>query len=455
MSNVVYAKFGEHRGTRRIWLEGERLARQGIAPGARFRVEIVPGRVSLLFAQEGDRVVSAKRRGDRARPVIDVNRAEVAAALGNGERVRVVIRPNRIDITPHHIDVARDRREARLRGKLSAGEALDVGTLAHGAGILDHALHEGLDDAGVPARLAFAVEIEPAYLDTSERNNPLWDARSIAIEGDMLEVEADKLPALDVLVAGLPCTGASLSGRAKNRLTAAEEHPTAGALFVAFLRIVEACNPAVVLLENVPQYQTTASMAVIRAVLVHRGYRIEETILDGNALGALEARQRLCMVAVSSGLPSIPLDGLEPIRRREATLAEVLEDVPEDSPRWKAFAYLDAKETRDKAAGKGFARQVLDADAESCGTIGAGYAKCRSTEPFLRNPRTGLQRILTPREHAAVKGIPFALVEGESETRQHEMLGQSVIHPAFRAVGRRIGAVLRELRVTPAQAQAV
>lgn len=447
MANVIYTRLGERRGNRRLWLEGTRLANQGIVPGIRFDLRMEKGRAVLQFGEQGERVVSRRQRNGKELPVIDVNSAELEQALGQAERIRVVIRRDCIEVTVHHHEMAERDRVQRLLAKLADGRPLDIGSLAHGGGILDHAIHTGLRDAGIPSRLAFAVEIEKAYLDCSQQNNEVWDAESVGIEAPMEEVEVRKLPKCDVLLSGLPCTGASLSGRAKNGLKRAEEHETAGALYLAFLNVVQATRPSVVLLENVPAYQGTVSYLVINQVLEGLGYTVHDTILDGHALGALERRQRLCMVAVSRDVKGFDFDGLKPVRTREESISAILDDVPEDSERWRAFEYLDAKQERDKEAGKGFSRQVLSGDEEGCGTIGRGYAKCRSTEPFLLKPDgSGLQRIFTPREHARLKGIPEHLIDGVSDTIAHEILGQSVIHPAFKAVGRLLGATLASLK---------
>src|SRR5690606_27281726 len=114
--------------------------------------------------------------------------------------------------------------------------------------------------------------------------------------------------------------------------------------------------------------------------------------------------------------------------------------------------YLAEKEKRDKAAGKGFSRQLLTGDEPYCGTIGKGYSKARSTEPFIVHPQTPeLSRLLTPLEHSRVKGIPEEVIEGLADTTAHEILGQSVVYPAFQAVAQEIGHSLwRWLNLTPA-----
>jgi len=62
-------------------------------------------------------------------------------------------------------------------------------------------------------------------------------------------------------------------------------------------------------------------------------------------------------------------------------------------------------------------------------------------------------RQLTPVEHARVKGIPESLIAGVPATVAHEILGQSVIFPAFEAVGLAVGQCLQRqapaLRVVP------
>ncbi len=448
MSNVVYLKVGEHRGRRRIWLQGQKLARKGYVPGKRYRLFLDEHRkvVRLERKHDGERIVS--RKGSAEIPVIDLKWDEMEKVFAGVERVRVVIRKDRITVSIHHVDAGQKERVCRFRAKLRSGQPLDIGSLAHGGGVLDLAIHNGLAGAGLSSRLAFAVEIEDQYLEASQENNPVWDAESIAICAPMEEVEVGKLPKVDGLVAGLPCTGASLSGRAKNGLKAAEEHETAGALFLAFLATFQAVQPAFILLENVPQYQNTVSMTVIRNVLEGLGYDLHERVIDG--MGALENRQRFVMVALTKGLVDFDIESIVPVRAKEAALRDVLEEVPLDSPRWKSFDYLAAKEERDRANGKGFRRQLLTGDEDQCGTIGRGYAKCRSTEPFLVHPEDpALSRLLTPVEHARVKTIPERLVAGLSDTIAHQILGQSVIFTAFEAVGQHLGKSLRALGSTP------
>lgn len=104
------------------------------------------------------------------------------------------------------------------------------------------------------------------------------------------------------------------------------------------------------------------------------------------------------------------------------------------------------------AAGKGFKRQLVTPDSTSVGTVGRGYFKGRSTEPFLQHPdpsKSELSRLFTATEHARLKGIPPSMVDGLSETIAHEVLGQSVVYPVFQAVGEALGMALTNQVINP------
>jgi len=446
MATIVNTKLGEHRGKKRIWLEGQKLLREGYCPGMRFDLESKDAQVVLRVKPQGKFTVSKRERNGRVFPIIDLTAQELTRIFDGVEMLRVFIRSGTIVISAHHQQERVSERVNRLVRKLQNGEALSVCSLFHGGGVLDKAVHAGLRKSGINSAITVAVEMESKYLDSSLANNPeLWNENSIVIDSPIQAVNLNRgAPQVDILLGGIPCTGASKSGRSKNKLAFAESHETAGALFFNFLQFVEVLNPAIVLIENVPEYQNTASMQVIRSVLSSLGYCLQERILDGNALGVLERRKRLCVVALSHGIKGFELDKVQPVRTKENSIQDILEAVPLGSSCWKSFDYLAEKELRDKAAGKGFSRQLLSGEEAFCGTIGKDYAKCRSTEPFIVHPQQPeLSRLFTPTEHCRLKGIPERLIHGLSDSVAHQILGQSVVFPAFEALAFALGNCLR------------
>lgn len=449
---VSEVKVGTSRGAPRVWMEGMKLARAGFVPGTKYAIEVAGVRVVMRIAEGGERAVSVKRRGDAEMPVIDLNSAKALGVFDGLERVRVIVRANEITLLPLATQVKAKERLARITDKLRRGEPLAVGSLCHGGGTTSFAVEPGMAEAGVPTRLAFAADIDPEVLHHAQANNPVWRADTAAIAVPMQEMVADdwllaKLGRMEMLEAGIPCVAASLAGRAKKGLAMAEADPNAGHLVVAFLGLVEAFQPAIVVVENVPPYQNTASAHLIRHTLRDWGYTVSEAVLEAQDFGSIEARKRLALVATTAGL-TFDVATIRPSpSSTPRTLGAVLDDVPVDDPSWSTMNYLRDKETRDKEAGKGFRMQIVDATSTKIGTLGAHYQKNRSTEPKVRHPIEGdaLLRLLTPREHARIKGVPASMIAGLPATRAHHLLGNGVSVQTFRAIGVALGTALAAL----------
>jgi DNA (cytosine-5)-methyltransferase 1 len=454
MKTYAILSIGENKGAPRVWLEGRVPETAGLEPGVRYEVRQLENRKALVIMAEagGSRVVSRKERGGRSVPVIDLNSRDALGIFAGYTRLRAIVQGARIYLLPCATEAQAQERVERVLAKLQSGTPVAVGSLSHGGGVLSHAIHSGLQSEGLAATLAFANEIRPELIEHAAGANETWSADTIALASPMQELACDpyameRLPKVEVLEAGLPCSGASVAGRAKRGLALPEEHPEVGHLVWAFLSIVAKVQPAVIVLENVPQYRSTASMAILRNALRDMGYALHETEFEGNAWGALEARKRMCAVAVTRGLRFDP-EALAAPNIAAGTLSDVLEPIPADDASWSPMQYLRAKEERDIAAGNGFRLRVLDAGATSVPTITKGVSKRRSTDPMIAHPtRAGLMRIPTPVEHARCKRIPETLVEGLPMTLAHELLGQSVIYPPFRRLGEVIAQMLKRGRV--------
>lgn len=448
MKHYLVATLGAHRGSPRLWLQGANLAHAGFKPGMRFDVELVPDNLRLFLSESGERTVSRKRRGETEQPVIDINSRDVLDAFVGHAAVRVVI----LDTGIHVLPVASEkRRQVRLRRAwetLQEGEPLAMGSLSHGGGIMSHAIHAGLYLEGLDSRLRFANEIRGELLDHAREANDAWEPETVALAAPLQELTFDRwamsqLPGVDILEAGLPCSGASVSGRAKRKLAMAEEHPEVGHLVAPFLAFIAQVNPLVVVLENVIQYQSSASAAIMRTMLRDMGYDVHDLVLKGREFGAIEDRDRFCLVALTRGI-EFDVSALEMPVTEAQPLGSVLEPVPCDDPRWSMMVGLKAKQERDVEAGKGFKMQVFDASSHRIGTITKGYAKVRSTDPKIRHPdNPDLLRQITPIEHARVKQIPERLIAGLSDTVAHEVLGQSVVYKPFVALGALIAKSLK------------
>lgn len=454
MNGYYIKKVGDHRGAPRVWLEGSQTERAGFTAGQRYDIEVQGQMVVLQANTDGSRVVSGKRIGERNNPVIDINSKALLAIFDGMAAIRVVVKKDQIFLMPLASEVKKRERFFRLREKLENGDPIAIGSLSHGGGILSHAIHSGLEKSGVGSTLAFANEIRGELLEHAAIHNDAWSENTQILAAPMQELAFDSrgvasIPKVEIMEMGLPCSGASKAGKSKRGLEHPEAHPHVGHLVVSALVIVSKANPCFVILENVPEYSQSASADILRNQLRDMGYNTHERILNGKEWGALENRNRWCMVAVSQGI-EFDFDQLQPPVIQEKKLGDVLEPIALDDPRWTPMQGLKDKELRDIAAGKGFKMQMFDAESESIGTVTKGYAKVRSTDPKIKHPtNSDLLRQLTTVEHSRIKQVPEHLVDGLCNTTAHEVLGQGIIYSPFKSVGEHVGNSLNQLMGKP------
>jgi len=165
-------------------------------------------------------------------------------------------------------------RESKVSSLVRSGLPLTMGSAYSGGGILDRSLHEGFADFGIETYCKFGMEWEEEYFNSNFKNNAaVWRKDSYFLLGDVrgVNVYINPLNWVAALSMGIPCIGASRSGLVKNNISCAEEHEVAGALFISSLEIIKSSNPVVLTIENVPEYQSSVSMVVIRSVLHYLG----------------------------------------------------------------------------------------------------------------------------------------------------------------------------------------
>ena len=459
--HILIRQLGTHRGAPRLYIDSPALELAGLRPGATVTQEInasefrLTWRVDADGSGKGSRKVSRKvyqlKRGTRVVPVLDINSAQDLAVFAGCAAVRIVIQADAVHILLPASAAKALARLARLSAKLALGQPLTTAGLAFGAGIASKALHDGLAEAGVSTELVLANELCEDYVNLASQNNPVVKAATTVAAIPMQELAVDdwllqRLGSLDILEAGIPCSGASKAGRAKRRLAQMEDHPLVGHLIGAALQVIARLQPALVLIENVESYRHTASATILRGWLRDAGYAVAEVVLDAADFGSLEARVRWFLVAHPPEL-DLDLDQLHQLRPPSAEpqrLADVLEPIGPEEERFRTVEYLKAKAERDAESGSGFAMQWLTPDSSSVPTLRKGYHKGGSTDPRLLHPTDpSRSRLLTGLEHARIKGVDEQLVAGACETVIHQVCGQAVDTRPVVALGRRIGQALK------------
>ncbi len=447
--DILIRRLGDHRGAPRLYLDCSALVRAGFHPGLSIAVvtDVEACRVLIKLDDAGSRRVSRKKRGNAEIPVIDLNSIEALAGLEDFRLVRVVVTPGAIHVLALASERKAHERLQRLRGRIRDGAALRCASIAFGAGITSWALHRGLAASGVSTSLAMANELCDEYLEIAAAHNPVCKGETSLVNAPMQEAVMDdwavsRVGKVELLEAGIPCSGASRAGIAKRSLAMMEDHPLVGHLVASVIQWIAALQPAVFIAENVPGYKVTASAAILRGWLGDAGYAVHEVELDAHDFGSLEGRVRWFMVAVP---PAVRLDltSIAPGGVVHPALGQLLEDMQPSDPRYRRVDHLKAKAIRDKARGSGFKMQLIDASSTRIPTLRKGYHKGGSTDPRVRHPYDPeLSRLLTAKEHARIKGLDQVLLGDASDTVAHQICGQSVDARPVEALGRRLGAAL-------------
>ena len=445
MITVINTRVGQNRGKARIWLEGKKIT-PSFEPGNFFNLEKDEVNKNLILKPDanGTHKVSVRNKNNRKYPIIEL-RGDDVSFFDISMLLRVVVRKGSITIEIHGRERKHNERVSCFLNKLLKKQPLDVGSIFTGLGVLDNAVHTGLSDCGIESSTKFIVERESKYIESMLFNQPeLFSADCTIVHSNIEDVEFSKNTDtfVDIIIGSLPCTGSSPAGRTKKKLVNAESDSDCGASFFYWLNFILKFKPLIIVMENVVNYLKTASMRVIESVLETFGYNLNIKQLNGNDFQVIENRDRMSLVAINNHLTNIKNFDIEkttPINIEKQTIEDILENIPQDSKRWKNYEYLADKEKRDKINGNGFKRNLVNCSDTSVCTIRRLYQKGGSCDPFLLNKENETSRLFTPLEHARIKGIPEHLILGSSDAIAHEMLGQSVIYPAFRSLGRTIG----------------
>lgn len=421
-----YVAVTEQRKQKRIWLQGLMLQSAGFDKGVRYRVDydMNSKQINLVIDKKGNRTVSGRKKGDSYDPIVDICNADITKLTQGITRVRVDVEKNCIVVSMHHFDSKQAEREHRLKEHINQGYITE-GSLCAGIGMATGAIHEGFEEKGLHSRVEWIVDRDRRYLQVAHDNNRALSSETVLIEASIEELEPELLKPVDLAQFSLPCSPHSVAGKAKNKLSNAEQHEDATAVF-GLINIILKINPALIVSENVVVSRDSATYLLIKAMLVQMGYQIHEMELDNQQSGSFEKRKRYWFIAMSSTLDQVDVAKIPSFQKRYQTLSEVLEPVDDDDPMWSDNQYLKDKAVRDAEDGKGFAkRQLVTSEATSIGCIGRHYAKRRSTEPFVTRA-DGKERLLTPTEHAHVKSAPECLIRDIAPTIAHQGLGQGI-----------------------------
>jgi DNA (cytosine-5)-methyltransferase 1 len=290
----------------------------------------------------------------------------------------------------------------------------------------------GLEQADL-AHVA-AVEIDPDACETLRKNRQhAWKV----IETDVHHFDGRPYRGVDVLAGGVPCPPFSVAGK---QLGADDERD----LFPQALRLVRECEPAAVMLENVPglaQARFAGYREQVLGVLQDElGYQADWRVLNACEFGVPQLRPRFILVAMRPELyryfewPSAT--GAPP------TVGEVLHDMMA-ADGWPGAAAWARRASGIGATLVGGSRKHGGPDLgptrarEAWRKLGVDGRGLADAPPSAAAPADHLPRLTLPMA-AAIQGFPPDWEFHGRKTAAYRQIGNAFPPPVARAVGIRI-----------------
>ncbi len=267
------------------------------------------------------------------------------------------------------------------------------------------------------------------------------------IEGDILQLDIDVIPKIDILTAGFPCQPFSVAGYRKGFDDNRGNH------FFRILDFVDTMRPKVVFLENVKNLATHdggKTMKVIEQSLRDRNYSFQAKVLNTKDYGNIpHNRERIFMVAFDESVYPDAEKKFEFPKKEKLTktIKEVIDTKKvEDNFYYGAdkYMYNMLKETmKSEDTVYQFRRQyVRENKSNVCPTLTANMGTGGHNVPLIKT-EFGFRK-LTPRECLRFQGFPdtFKIPEKTANSSIYKQAGNSVSVPVIQAVSKNILKVL-------------
>jgi DNA (cytosine-5)-methyltransferase 1 len=279
-----------------------------------------------------------------------------------------------------------------------------IGTMFSGIDSYIHALEN------IPFQHCFSIE-QDEYCCKVLRNTL---APQLLIQQDVMKVNVDLLPHVDLFCASPPCQPYSSLGSQD----AADPRCD---LITPVINFIVSRKPMAVIVENVVKFKESRAYKMLRRCLLTNHYRVEVNVLDSSDFCSLQKRKRLFLVAHRCGDIHVPWPApLNAPARPISTILQPLEEIPANA--WlteKGQAYL---EKRKDWGAKIFTRDYVGTMPTFCKSMGhqIKWKHCiREADGRLRS--------ITSREIARLMGFSDEFpVNVVSRTQTQYQFGNSI-----------------------------
>ena len=166
-----------------------------------------------------------------------------------------------------------------------------IGSLFSGIGGLELGIEAALRAHGIWHRVAWQVESSAFCRRVLAKH---WPEANRSVQ-DVREASAENLEPVDLICGGFPCQDVSVAGKGEG-ITGARS-----GLWSEFARIVDECQPSIVIVENVA-HGRSRYLCEVRSDLQKLGYGTTAFVSSAQSVGANHRRERCFIVAHADGI---------------------------------------------------------------------------------------------------------------------------------------------------------
>ncbi len=273
-----------------------------------------------------------------------------------------------------------------------------------------------------PCKLIYACDIDQKAIESHKLN---FDAKK-AVCADICEVEADDIPACDILTGGFPCQSFSTVNPTK------DPFDDRANLYKQMVRIVQAKQPKVFVAENVKGMMTLHKGAIFKKVISafeNAGYKTFHALLNAADYGVPQKRERVIIIGIRSDIWKRKGDFSFPAKTNESNWVPLSVAVPKLAIEENKYYFSKRAVQGMKNAKNNMKRGLAQNLNEPCLTVTSHLAKVslNSRDPVLLvDPEKELYRRFTPLEAARIQSFPDSFRFAGTETAAYRQIGNAI-----------------------------
>ncbi len=284
-------------------------------------------------------------------------------------------------------------------------------SLFAGAGGLDM----GFENQGF--QVIWANDIDKDACETHR----LWSTAEV-IQGDISQIDFEKIPKSDVIAGGFPCQGFSLAGPRKI-------DDKRNVLYKHFVNLVAEKKPFLFVAENVKGILTLGEGAIIEAIIEdfsERGYHVFPNLVNAKDYGVPQDRWRVILIGINKSLGISKYD-FPKASGKIVTMEEALRNLPkpQDSDICQG-AYSSRYMSRNRKRGWQETSYTIPAMAKQVTLHPSSPDMIKCGEDKWEFGTGGESRRFSWQEAAAIQTFPIGMSFKGNLTSKYKQIGNAV-----------------------------